>query len=71
MVQWGHKTKTINHPRHGTQCVMEYQQTEGQHNLQENALTVCLCCRLNNSLPKYLSYFENVKTEKFNFNSNL
>ena len=47
----GHKIKTRKHPRHGTQCVIQYltNRNPGQ-SLQENAITV-LGPRLHNSLP--------------------
>ena len=63
----GHKIKTRKHPRHGTQCVIQYPTNRNPaQSLQENALTV-FGPRLYNSLPKYLRDIENVKTEKFKF----
>ena len=63
----GHKIKTRKHPRHGTQCVIQYPTNRNpSQSLQENPITV-LGPRLYNSLPKYLRDIETVKTEKFNF----
>ena len=63
----GHEIKTRKHPRHGTQCVIQYptNRNPGQ-SLQENAITV-FGPRLYNSLAKYLRDIESVKTEKFKF----
>ena len=61
----GHKIKTIKHPRHGTQCVIQYSTDRNPaKSLQENAINV-FGTRLYNSLPKYLRDIESVKTEKF------
>ena len=63
----GHKIKTRKHPRHGTQCVIQYPTNRNQaQSLQENAITV-FGPRLYNSLLKYLRDIESVKTEKFKF----
>ena len=58
-----HNIKTRKHPRHGTQCVIQYPTNPAQ-SLQENTINV-LGPRLYNSLPKYLRDIESVKTEKF------
>ena len=61
-----HKIKTRKHPRHGTQCVIQYPTNRNPaQSLQENALTVFIGPRLYNSLPKYLREIESVKTEFF------
>ena len=63
----GHTIKTRKHPRHGTQCVIQYPTNRNPaQSLQENAITV-FGPRLYNSLPKYLRDIESVKTEKFKF----
>ena len=63
----GHKIKTRKHPRHGTQCVIQYPTNRNPaQSLQEKAITV-FGPRLYNSLPKYLRAIESVKTEKFKF----
>ena len=63
----GHKIKTRKHPRHGTQCAIQYPTNRNPaQSLQENAITV-FGPRLCNSLPKYLIDIESVKTEKFKF----
>ena len=63
----GHTIKTRKHPRHGTQCVIQYPTNRNQaQSLQENAITV-FGPRFYNSLPKYLRDIESVKTEKFKF----
>ena len=63
----GHTIKTRKHPRHGTQCVIQYPTNRNPaQSLQENAITV-FGPRLYNSLPKYLRDIQNVKTEKFKF----
>ena len=63
----GHKIKTRNHPRHGTQCVIQYPTNRNTaQSLQENSITV-YGPRLVNSLPKYLRDIESIKTEKFKF----
>ena len=63
----GHTIKTRKHPRHGTQCVIQYPTNRNPaQSFQENAITV-FWLRLYNSLPKYLRYVESVKTEKFKF----
>ena len=63
----GHKIKTRKHPRHGTQCVIQYL-TNGNpaQSLEENSIIV-LAPRLYNSLPKYLRDTVSVKSEKFKF----
>ena len=63
----GHKIKTRKHPRHGTQCVIQYPTNRNPaQSLQENAITV-FGPRLYNSLLKYLRVIESVKTEKFKY----
>ena len=63
----GHTIKTRKHPRHGTQCVIQYPTNRNPaRSLQENAITV-FWPRLYNSLPKYLRDIESVTTEKFKF----
>ena len=63
----GHKIKNRKHPRHGTQCVIQYPTNRNPaQSLQENAITV-FGPRLCNSLPKYLRDIESVKTKKFKF----
>ena len=63
----GHKIKTRKHPRHGTQCVLQYPTNINPEKFfQENAITV-FGPRLYNSLSKYLRDIESVKTEKFKF----
>ena len=59
--------KTRKHPRHGTQCVIQYPTNRNPaQSLQENAITV-FGTRFYNSLTKYLRDIESVKTEKFKF----
>ena len=63
----GHTIKTRKHPRHGTQCVIQYPTNRNPaQSLQENAITL-FGPRFYNSLPKYLRDIESVKTEKFKF----
>ena len=63
----GHTIRNRKHPRHGTQCVIQYPTNRNPaQSLQENAITV-FGPRLYNSLPKYLKDIESVKTEKFKF----
>ena len=63
----GHTINTRKHPRHETQCVIQYPTNRHPaQSLQENAITV-FRPRLYNSLPKYLRDIESVKTEKFKF----
>ena len=63
----GAHNKTRKHPRHGTQCVIQYPTNRNLAlSLQENAITV-FGHRLCNSLAKYLRDLESVKTEKFKF----
>ena len=63
----GHTMKNRKHPRHGTQCVIQYPTNRNpEQSLQENAITE-FGPRLYNSLPKYLRDIESVKTEKFKF----
>ena len=63
----GHTIKTRKHPRHGTQCVIQYPTNRNPaQSLQQNAITV-FAPRLDNSLPKYLRDIESVKTENFKF----
>ena len=62
-----HTKKTSKHPRHVTQCVIQYPTNRNPaQSLQENAITV-FGPRLYNSLLKYLRDIESVKSEKFNF----
>ena len=61
---------TRKHPRHGTQCVIQYPTSRNTaQSLQENAITV-FGPRLYNSLLKYLRDIESVKTENFKFELN-
>ena len=63
----GHKIKTRKHPRHGTQCVIQYPTNRNPAEFrQENIITV-FGPRLYNSLPKYLRDIESDKTEKIKF----
>ena len=63
----GHKIKSRTHPRHGTQCVMQYPTNRNPaQSIEENAITV-FGPRWYNSLPKYPRDIESVKTEKFKF----
>ena len=63
----GHTIKIRKHPRHGTQCVIQYPTNRNPAQfLQENA-TIVFAPGLYNSLPKYLTHIESVKTEKFKF----
>ena len=62
----GRTIKTINHPRHGTQCVIEYP-TKANTASPLKKIYNCVWALLNNSLPKYLRNIESVKTEKFKF----
>ena len=61
----GYKIKSRKHPRHGRECVIQTQtnRNPGQ-SLQKNEITV-FGPRLYNSLPKYQTDIESVKTEKF------
>ena len=57
----GHTIKTRKHPRHGTQCVIQYPTNRNPaQSLQENSITV-FGPRLYNSWPKYLREIESVK----------
>ena len=72
MAQFGTNfgTKTRKHPRHRTQCFIQYPTNRNPaQSLQENAITV-FGPRLYNSLPKYLRDIKSVKTEKFKFELN-
>ena len=63
----GHKIKTKKHRRHGTQWVIQYPTNRNPaQSLQGNAITV-FELRLYNSLPKYLTDIESVKTEHIKF----
>ena len=63
----GYTIKSRKHPRHGTQCVIQYPTNRNwAQSLQENAITV-FGPWLYNSLPKYLRDIKSVKTEKFKF----
>ena len=63
----GYTIKTRKHPRHGTQCVIQYPTNRNlPQSLEENARTV-FGPWLYNSLPKYLRDVKSVKTEKFKF----
>ena len=56
--------KTRKHPRHGTQCIIQYPTNRNpKQSLQENTITV-FGPWLYNSLPKYLRDIKSVKTEK-------
>ena len=60
-----HKVKSRKHPRHGTQCVIQYPTNRNPaQSLQENSITV-FGPRLYNSLPKYQRDIESVEIEKF------
>ena len=66
----GHKIKTRKPQRHGTQCIIQYPTNRNPaQSLQENAITA-FGPRLYNSLPKYLTNIESVRTEKFKFELN-
>ena len=63
----GQKIKTRKHPKHRTQCVIQYPTNRNPaQSIQENAITV-FGLRLYDSLLKYLRDIESVKTEKFKF----
>ena len=63
----GNKIKTRTHPRHGTQCVIQYPSNRNPaQTLQENTIIV-YGPRLNNSLPKYLRDIGCVTTENLKF----
>ena len=63
----GPQNKTRKHPRHGTQCIIQYPTKRNPaQSLQENAITV-FGSRLYNLLPKYLRDNESVKTKKIKF----
>ena len=58
----GHTIKSRKHPRHGTQCVIQYPTNRNlAQSLQENAITV-FGPHLYNSFQKYLRDIESVKT---------
>ena len=62
-----HKIKTRKHPRHLTQCVIQYPTNiNPAQSLQENSITV-FGPRLYNSLTKYWRDIESVKTKKIKF----
>ena len=61
----GDKIKTRKRPRHGTQCVFQYQQTETQDNPHKKFKISVFGPRSYNSLPKYMRDIENSETEKF------
>ena len=65
----GHKIKIRKHPRHITQCVIQYPSNRNPaQSIQENAITVTVFVgRLCNSLPKYLRDIKSDKTEKLKF----
>ena len=63
----GHKIKTRKHPRHGTQCVIQYPTSRNPaQSLHEYVITVFRPC-LYNLLPKYQRDIKSVKTKKFKF----
>ena len=63
----GHTIKNRKHPRHRTQCFIQYPTNRNPaQSRQDNAITV-FGPRLYNSLPKYLRDIESVKTEKLKF----
>ena len=67
MGKLGTKIKNRKHPRHGTQCVIQYPTNRNPaQSLQENAIAA-FGPRLYISLPKYPRDIESVNTEKFKF----
>ena len=63
----GHKIETRKHPRHGTQCSIQYPTNRNKAQIPlKNAITV-FWPWLYNSLPIYLRNTESVKTEKLKF----
>ena len=59
--------KNRKHPRHGTQCFIQYPTNRNPaQSLQENSITV-FGPRLYKSLPKYQRDIESGKTEKLKF----
>ena len=63
----GRTIKTRKHPRHGTQCVIQYPINRNPaQSLQENAITV-LGPGLYNSFGKISARHRKSKTEKFKF----
>ena len=57
----GHKIETRKHPRHRTQCVIQYPTNiHTAQSLQENAITV-FGPRVYNSMPKYLRDIKSVE----------
>ena len=62
----GHKIKTRKHPRHGTQCVIQYPTNRNPaQSLSENAITMFLLRPYNSC--QNISDIESVKTGKFKF----
>ena len=60
-----HKVKTRKHPRHGTQCALQYPTNRNPaQSLQENSITL-FGPRLYNSLPKDPRDIDSVEIEKF------
>ena len=65
----GHTIKTRKHPRHGTQCIIQYPTNRNQsQSLQENAITV-FGPWLYNSLLKHLRDIESLKLKNSNLGS--
>ena len=63
-----HTIKIRKHPKHGTQCVIQYPTNRNPaQSLQQNAITALGLGCMYNSLPKYLRDIESVKTKKFKF----
>ena len=60
----GHKINTRKHPRHGTQCVIQYPTNRIPSIKCNNCIWASF---VYNSLPKHLRDIESVKTEKFKF----
>ena len=66
MVQWA-QIEDRKHPRHGTQCVIQYPTNRNpEQSFQENVITA-FGPWLYNSLPKYLRDIESFKTENLKF----
>ena len=62
----GHTIKTRKHPRHGTQCVIQYPTNRAQHNPFKRMQSL-IWASVVQLVAKISERLESVKTEKFKF----
>ena len=61
----GHKIKTRKHPRHRTQCVIQYPTNRNPSQSPSRKCNNCIWASVVQLVAKYLRKIESIKTKKF------